>query len=147
MANILRKRIKGEPPESLELNSAGHSALRPDETELKRVKVGLAPSYGKLKQEYKHMDEALTVMIADSVNVPDEIRVQGEELDWSSVTSAFKQSTTMVHCEEDAVENYRQFNDRNVKFFSTKSRSSEPSEAVCREVRTLFSPLQRPAHA
>lgn len=42
------------------------------------------------------MDEALTVMVEDSVKVPDEIQTQGKEFDWSSASSTFKQSTTMV---------------------------------------------------
>ncbi|RXW21262.1 hypothetical protein EST38_g4596 [Candolleomyces aberdarensis] len=105
------------------------------------INVGLAPCYGTLREDHKRMDNALTVMVAESVNLLDEARARGEKLDLDTVQSIFMQSASMVPCKEDSVENYRDFSERNTKLFKNKGRSSAPIEAVCHEIEGWFNEL------
>ncbi|KAJ2934425.1 hypothetical protein H1R20_g2686, partial [Candolleomyces eurysporus] len=107
------------------------------------VNVGLAPCYGTLRSDYKRMDDALTLMVAESVNLLEEARADGKKLDWDIVQSIFMQSASMVHCKEDSVQNYRNFSERDTKLFSNKGRSSVPIEAVCHEIEGWFNELIR----
>ncbi|KAJ2934433.1 hypothetical protein H1R20_g2687, partial [Candolleomyces eurysporus] len=105
------------------------------------INVGLAPCYGTLRNDHKHMDDALAVMIAESVSLLNEARADGRKLDLDVVQSVFGQSASMVHCKEDSVENYRDFLECNTKLFNNKGRNSAPIEAVCDEIEGWFNEL------
>ncbi|RXW12980.1 hypothetical protein EST38_g12876 [Candolleomyces aberdarensis] len=115
-----------------------HDSLHED---YRPVKVGLAPCYGTLGKDHKRMDDTLAVMVAQIVNILDQARARGEELDLDTVQSTFRQCASMVHCKDDSVENYRNFSEHKTKLFSNKGRSSEPIEVVCREIERWFNEL------
>ncbi|RXW18342.1 hypothetical protein EST38_g7502 [Candolleomyces aberdarensis] len=115
-----------------------HDARQED---YRQVKAGLARCYGALRENHQHMDDALTVPVAESFKLLDDARARNEELDENTIQSIFMKSVSMEHCKETSVDNYRTFSERKIKLFNYKGRSSEPIEAVCHEIERWFSEL------